>query len=227
MCFLAHTGVNDKQACVKRVTTQSPAGSAVHLAASLEDGRQLASGSPTPASHCSHTHDLSAEFERFANIGDRLERELETLKDIQWEIRENEARYRDLLDNQTDVILRRDAAGRLTFVNQAFCRLFGLERGTVLGRAFSPKALAGDTATPLSPGSELRQQRYVQQIETMRGPRWFEWDEHAVRAAMPPCPRCSASVATSRRGGAQKTISRKRASRRNWPIAPSRVSWRP
>ena len=100
--------------------------------------------------------DLSPEFERFVQIGERLERGLEALKDIQWEIRENEARYRDLLDNQADVILRRDAQGRLTFANQAFCRLFGLERGTVLGRAFSPRMLAGDQATPEQiPGTGL------------------------------------------------------------------------
>ena len=78
------------------------------------------------------------------NIGDRLERGLEELKDIQWEIRENEARYRDLLDNQADVILRRDAEGRLTFVNQAFCRVFGLERRDVLGQVFAPSVVAGE-----------------------------------------------------------------------------------
>ncbi|HET6222350.1 MAG TPA: ATP-binding protein, partial [Dongiaceae bacterium] len=144
------------------------------------DSSLLRSGVPGEPS--SRGRDLSAELERFIQIGDRLDRRLETLKDIQWEIRENEARYRDLLDTQTDVILRRDAEGRLTFVNQAFCRVFGLERGTVLGRCFSPKVLAGDRSTPLAPGAEQRQQRYVQQIETARGQRWFEWDEHAVLA---------------------------------------------
>ena len=135
------------------------------------------------------------------HIGERLERGLEALKDIQWEIRENEARYRDLLDNQADVILRRDAQGRLTFVNQAFCRLFGLERGTVLGRVFSPRVLAGDRATPLAPGSELRQQRYVQQIETARGPRWVEWEEHSVPAGDAAIPevQCSGRDITERR----------------------------
>ena len=111
-------------------------------------------GAPTPGEGPGRARDLSPEFERFMHIGERLERGLEALKDIQWEIRENEARYRDLLDNQADVILRRDAQGRLTFVNQAFCRLFALERATVLGRAFSPRVLAGDRATPLSPGSD-------------------------------------------------------------------------
>ena len=134
-------------------------------------------------------------------IGERLERGLEALKDIQWEIRENEARYRDLLDNQADVILRRDAQGRLTFVNQAFCRIFELERGAMLGRVFAPRVLAGDKAVPLAPDSELRQQRYVQQIETARGPRWFEWEEHAVAggdAAIPEV-QCSGRDITERR----------------------------
>ncbi|HUC46038.1 MAG TPA: PAS domain-containing protein, partial [Hyphomicrobiaceae bacterium] len=78
------------------------------------------------------------ELQRFIHIGEQLERRLEALKDIQWEIRENEVRYRDLLDNQADVILRRDEAGQLTFVNQAFCRTFGLDPSAVLGHAFKP-----------------------------------------------------------------------------------------
>src|SRR5262245_6939285 len=125
-------------------------------------------------------HDLPAEFDRFVRIGERLERGLEELKDIQWQIRENEARYRDLLDNQADVILRRDARGRLSFVNRAFCGVFGLEREEVLGRAFAHRVLAGDAVAPLTPGGALRQQRYVQEIDTAAGPRWFEWEEHAV-----------------------------------------------
>ncbi len=137
---------------------------------------------PVPA------RDLAAEFERFMLIGERLERGVEALKDIQWEIRENEARYRDLLDNQADVILRRDAGGRLTFVNQAFCRVFGLERGDVLGRRFAPRVLAGDQTAPLAPGGALREQRYMQEIETAAGRRWFEWEEHAVPASATAVP---------------------------------------
>jgi PAS domain S-box-containing protein len=147
------------------------------------------------------SRDLSPEFERFIHIGERLERGLEALKDIQWEIRENEARYRDLLDNQADVILRRDTQGRLTFVNQAFCRVFELDRAAVLGHVFNPSVLAGDKAIPLAPGSDLRQQRYVQQIETARGARWFEWEEHSVAGGDVAIPevQCSGRDITERR----------------------------
>lgn len=127
--------------------------------------------------------DLSNEFERFSRIGDRLERGLEELKDLQWQIRENEARYRDLLDNQADVILRRDAEGRLTFANQAFCRVFGRERAAVLGQPFRPRVFDGQQPSSLVPGGSIRQQRYEQEIETADGPRWFEWEELAVPGA--------------------------------------------
>src|SRR6516162_11613460 len=46
------------------------------------------SGAPARAS--------TPELQRFIHIGEQLERRLEALKDIQWEIRENEVRYRDL-----------------------------------------------------------------------------------------------------------------------------------
>ena len=81
-------------------------------------------------------------------LGDRFERGIESLKDMQWELRENEARYRDLLDSQQDVILRRDANGRLIFVNRSFARVFGVEISDVIGGAFEP---CGSPATRPAP----------------------------------------------------------------------------
>jgi PAS domain S-box-containing protein len=173
-----------------------------------DGGIAAASGAAVPK------RNLASEFDRFAAIGDRLERSLEALKDIQWEIRENEARYRDLLDNQADLILRRDRDGCLTFVNQAFCRAFGVDRGGVLGRPFAPRVLDGDRATPLAPGGSVRRQRYEQLIETARGPRWFEWEEHTVPAheAATPEVQCLGRDITERRHAeAELTEARKQA----------------
>src|SRR4249920_1363351 len=182
------------------------------LQAWTSDDRSQAAPAPDDA------RDLSPEFERFMAIGERLERGLEALKDIQWEIRENEARYRDLLDNQTDLILRRDKDGCLTFVNQAFCRVFGIDRSAVLGHPFAPRVLAGDKATPLVPGGALRQQRYAQEIETARGPRWFEWDEHTVpahEAAIPEVQCLGRDITERRRAEAELTEARKQAEAAN------------
>ncbi len=120
------------------------------------------------------------EIAPIAHLGDRLERSIESLKDMQWELKENEARYRDLLDSQQDVILRRDAEGRLLFVNQAFCRAFGIEAANVLGRNFRPRKLEGADAAAEFPAGPERRRHYTQRVETSQGPRWFAWDDYQV-----------------------------------------------
>ena len=96
---------------------------------------------------------------------------LEDLKDVHWEIHETAARYRDLLDAQADVIMRCDAAGRLTYVNRTFTRTFGIERAACLGRPFEPVIIEGATAAA------------GQKIMTTAGPRWFAFEQHAVPTA--------------------------------------------
>jgi PAS domain S-box-containing protein len=162
--------------------------------------------------------DLGAEFERFARVGETLEQRLEELKDLQWQIRENEARYRDLLDNQADVILRRDAEGRLTFVNQAFCRVFGRERAAVLGQPFRPAVFAGQHPRLLTPSAAIRSQRYMQEIETAVGPRWFQWEEHIVatgEGAMPEVQSQGRDVTEARLAEAELTDARRQAEAAN------------
>ncbi len=117
------------------------------------------------------------------DIGTRVERRLEQLQDLQWQINENEQRYRALLDAQEDMILRRDDEGRLTFVNTAFLEMFGLTSEAVLGAPFEIEALHGEGPQPLVTTGEVRYQRYAQQVRTACGPRWIEWEERLVPAA--------------------------------------------
>jgi len=50
-------------------------------------------------------------------------------------LREQAALYRDIVENDSDVVLRLGADLRVSFVNQAACRLFGLAEAEILGRA--------------------------------------------------------------------------------------------
>ena len=68
--------------------------------------------------------------------GARIERRLEQLQDVRWELSENETRYRALLDTQDEAIVRRDEAGNLTFANKAFLDMFAAKGDSVLGRPF-------------------------------------------------------------------------------------------
>ena len=132
----------------------------------------LVSGRQTPAKNA-----------EIAALAERLDASLETLGDLQWEVREREARYRDLLDHQGDVILRRDGEQRLTFANDSFCRTFGLDREADLGRTFTlpiTTAPNGDREAKLAEGE--RQSRIVE-LATVSGPRWFVWEDFAITDA--------------------------------------------
>jgi PAS domain S-box-containing protein len=102
---------------------------------------------------------------------------MERLHDLVWEAREREARYRDLLDGQGDVIFCRDAEGRLTFANDAFCRIFGVRRGQALGERFTPEILARDSEE----NGRRGRVRAEMSIMTAQGPRWFAWEEFPLR----------------------------------------------
>jgi PAS domain S-box-containing protein len=99
---------------------------------------------------------------------------------LQWQLRESEARARDMLDYQGNVILRRDAHGHVTFVNDAFCQTFGTERAAAVGGRFEPAILAGADADALPAPQPGAPRRYEQQIDTAAGPRWFVMEEYAV-----------------------------------------------
>ena len=111
---------------------------------------------------------------------DGVDRRIEQLQDLRWELRESEARYRDLLDAQIDIIIRRDSSGRLTFANQAFCISFGVELAAVLGTDFEPevveRAPVAEHAADLPP----RTSRTLEYVETAVGKRWIAWERRAV-----------------------------------------------
>lgn len=109
---------------------------------------------------------------------------LEQLQDVSWELKENESRYRALLDAQEDMIVRRDEEGCLTYVNKAFLSAFAVTAEEVIGTPFRiPSHDAdGDDPDPLATSGEARRRRYVQHVDLAAGPRWIEWEEQLVAA---------------------------------------------
>jgi len=53
-------------------------------------------------------------------------------------LHQSEQRYLSILEDQTEMICRFDASNRMTFVNEAFCRLFHLRRDEVVGQVWAP-----------------------------------------------------------------------------------------
>ena len=119
---------------------------------------------------------------RLSQLAEKLEGGLESLEDIRWDLRDGEARYRDLVEGQGDVVFRCDNEGRLTFVNDAFCTSFDARREEVLGQHFEVSVVAGASAGEVERDMESGRRRYIQEVETANGPRWFAWEDIEIRA---------------------------------------------
>lgn len=59
----------------------------------------------------------------------------------------SESRYRAIVEDQTELICRWKPGGVLTFVNEAYCRYFGMSRQQLIGRTFTPVIAPDDLPT--------------------------------------------------------------------------------
>src|SRR5947209_10061207 len=101
----------------------------------------------------------------------------EALADRNWELKEAEERARSLFESQGDLIVLRDAEGRITFVNDAYCELAEAPRSALIGSRFAFTVLEqGDAAIETS-GTRIHDQK----IATALGPRWIAWREGLIR----------------------------------------------
>lgn len=118
-----------------------------------------------------------------AHLKRELESTVSALRNRNDEIEASERRYRDLVDQQGNIIMRKSPEGRLTLVNDAFCRTFGVKREDALGRVFAPRLHPGESSDPPrlnGTAMEDTGQKYNQCIQTATGWRWISWEDQAV-----------------------------------------------
>ncbi|HVX78376.1 MAG TPA: ATP-binding protein [Bradyrhizobium sp.] len=102
----------------------------------------------------------------------------EALADRNWELKEAEERTRNLFESQGDLIVLRDAEGRITFANEAYCELAGQPRGALIGSRFTLTVLEQGEVALNGNGTRIHDQK----IATPLGPRWIAWREGLVRS---------------------------------------------
>jgi PAS domain S-box-containing protein len=102
----------------------------------------------------------------------------DALVDRNWELKEAEERARSLFESQGDLIVLRDAEGRITFANDAYCELADRPREVLIGTRFSPTVLEQGHAAIESNGTRIHDQK----IASPLGPRWIAWREGLVRS---------------------------------------------
>jgi signal transduction histidine kinase/CheY-like chemotaxis protein len=122
---------------------------------------------------------LRTDLARLADENRRLAASLESLADTAWELRESEERYRSMIDAQGDLVVRRDAAGRVTFINPAFAKAFDRPPSAFLGEAL---AVAPPLAPVAADGGAVSARDV--KLATATGPRWYSWVDIRMRDAV-------------------------------------------
>ncbi|MCB1796655.1 MAG: PAS domain S-box protein, partial [Candidatus Competibacteraceae bacterium] len=97
----------------------------------------------------------------------------------------SEARYRAIVEGQTDLVCRCLPDGTLTFVNAAYCHYFGLAPEDLLGTNIAPLVLDTDRANTLAQmlSCDAAHPSNIQEHQAVRADgahRWVQWHNHAI-----------------------------------------------
>src|SRR6202012_1015455 len=131
---------------------------------------------------------LDRQAAQLKATAERLETSLASSAAANAQLNQSEIRYKGLVDAQGDAIFRRSADSRLTYGNDAFFKLFGLNPRQAIGRPFAPD-LHPESRAPLFgsfAGLETGRARvrYDQHVRTAYGWRWLAWEDYAVRDSL-------------------------------------------
>lgn len=111
-------------------------------------------------------------------------RDIGKRKEAQEALAREEAKYRLLVENQTDLVVKVDTKGRFLYVSPSYCRAFGKSEEELLQGTFMPQVHPEDLPETLAamealyepPHSAVMEQR----CNTVDGWRWFSWTDTAV-----------------------------------------------
>jgi PAS domain S-box-containing protein len=100
------------------------------------------------------------------------------------QIKESEEKYRILVENQTDLIVKTDADGRFLFINSAYCNLFDVKEGELLRKSYTPLVHEDDIPVVEKEVQKLFKPpyncSYEERAKTRFGWRWIHWEAKSV-----------------------------------------------
>lgn len=103
---------------------------------------------------------------------------------METKLKENESKYRLLVEGQTDLIVKTDIGGRFLFVSPSYCEMFGKTEEELLGEKFLPLVYEEDQESTSESLQCIYNPPYTcyheQRALTKDGLRWLAWSDKAV-----------------------------------------------
>jgi len=124
--------------------------------------------------------ELNATVEELEATNEEFEAQNEELIAAHEEIKTREQQYRSIVQDQTELILRCDTNGIITFANRAFSNYFKFDKETVEGKQFAPDIFRDDFQQVIDTFQSLSPDNPVKHIEnriTMPDGtiNWIQW----------------------------------------------------
>ncbi len=99
-------------------------------------------------------------------------------------LKENEEKYRMIVEGQSDLIVKIDTEGKFLFVSLSYCKMFGFKEAELLGEEFLPLVHEEDRETTMLAMEKLYKPPYScyleQRAKTKDGWRWLAWNKTSV-----------------------------------------------
>jgi PAS domain S-box-containing protein len=107
------------------------------------------------------------------------------LRETQDQLITSANRYKGIIESQSDLVVRLTEEGILTFVNDAYCSVFGKKQDELIGKSFVPLVHPDDLTSTFEELKNLKDYPYRGTIEqrglTIDGYRWYSWEGYAIR----------------------------------------------
>ncbi|MDX2243701.1 MAG: PAS domain S-box protein [Leptolyngbyaceae cyanobacterium bins.302] len=99
-------------------------------------------------------------------------------------LRESEARYRAIVEDQTELICRFLPDSTILFVNDAYCRYFGLKPEEIVGQSYQPKIFEADQERVIQLVAAMNRDHPTMMVENrviVQGEiRWTQWSNRML-----------------------------------------------
>jgi len=99
-------------------------------------------------------------------------------------LKESEAKYRLIVENQNDLVVKFDPEGHLLFVTPSYCETFGRKESELIGEKFMPLIHEDDRKRVAESLARLKNPPHTTYHEeramTVKGWRWFGWSIRAI-----------------------------------------------
>lgn len=129
-------------------------------------------------------HAFKVGPDRFATLFTDITEHARAARQHDSDLEEAQHLYKALVENQTDLVVKVDPAGRFEFVSPSYCTLFGKSSEDLIGKKFMPLVHPDDQAATVKAMRALHAEphccTFQQRAKTVQGWRWLEWSDTGI-----------------------------------------------